>query len=121
MYVCCGSRENVMSQTEPDRSVVLSKNASLTKVPSFRNTCTRSFTRSHTYTNPSFETSAQCTVLNCFDGGSDGLYAGTAASSGLFPYAPQWRLYFPVSASITMTRRFPYPSAIYSSLAAGSG
>src|SRR5215510_11685364 len=110
-----------MSHTDPDRSVFFSKNASFTKVPSLRNTCTRSFTRSHTYTNPSFETSAQCTVLNCFEGGSDGLYGGSGASSGLLPYAPQCRLYFPVSASITMTRRFPYPSAMYSSLAAGSG
>src|SRR5580658_6655218 len=39
-----------------------------------------------------------------------------AASSGLFPYAPQCRLYAPVSASNTITRRFPYPSATKTSL-----
>ena len=37
-----------MSQTEPERSVFFSKNASFTNVPSFRNTWMRSFARSHT-------------------------------------------------------------------------
>src|SRR5712671_5381454 len=109
-----------MSHTEPDRYVLLSMNASLTNVPSLRKTWMRSFTRSHTYTKPSFETMTQCTVLNCFDGTAAGLYGGSLTSSGLLPYAPQCRLYLPVSASKTMTRRFPYPSEIYTSFAAGS-
>src|SRR4051794_21332621 len=100
-----------MSHTEPDLRVFLSKNASFTNVPSFLNTWTRSLTRSHTYTKPSFDTFAQCTVLNCFDGGAFGSYSGSLPSSGLLPYAPQCRLYLPVSTSKTMTRRLPYPSA----------
>src|SRR5215831_16887310 len=99
-----------MSHTEPDRNVLGSKNASFTNVPSVRNTCTRSLTRSQTYTKRSFDTIAQCTVLNCFDGVPFGLYAGTRSSLGLVPYAPQCRLYLPVSRSKTMTRRLPYPS-----------
>src|SRR5579872_7398563 len=111
MYVCCGSRENVISHTDPERSVSGSKTASFTNVPSLRNTCTRSLTRSQTYTKPSFDGSAQWTVLNCFDGGPPWTYALLAESSGFAPYAPQCRLYFPLSRSNTMTRRLPYPSA----------
>src|SRR4051812_19264025 len=99
-----------MSHTDPDRYVSGSKTTSFTKVPSVRNTCTRSLTRSQTYTKRSFDTIAQCTVLNCFDGAAFGLYAGTRSSLGLLPYAPQCRLYFPVSTSNTITRRLPYPS-----------
>src|SRR3954452_24804490 len=92
-------------------------NTSFTNVPSLRNTWMRSFTRSQTYTKPSFETITQCTVLNCFDGGPPGLYAGIFSSLGMAPYAPQCRLYFPVSVSNTMTRRLPYPSEMYISFA----
>ena len=49
-----------------------------------------------------------CTgVRNCFDSGSAGLYGPSWVSSGSLPYAPQWRLYSPVSASSTITRRLP--------------
>src|SRR5215510_11513972 len=41
-------------------------------------------------------------------------------SSGLFPYAPQYRLNWPVVASITATRLLPYPSEMYASLFASS-
>src|SRR4029450_1854509 len=99
MYVCCGSRENVMSHTDPERYVLRSMNASLTNVPSLRNTWMRSLTRSQTETKPSFDTITQCTVLNCFEGGADGLYGGTFTSSGLLPEATQWRLYAPGLAS----------------------
>src|SRR4029434_2464696 len=109
-----------MSHTDPERYVLTSMNASLTNVPSLRNTWIRSFTRSHTYTKPSFEPITRVTVLNCFDGGPPGLYAGIRSSLGLAPYAPQCRLYFPVSVSNTMTRRLPYPSEMYISLAATS-
>ena len=40
---------------------------------------------SQTYTKPSFDTTAQCTVLNCFERAPVGLYAGTAASLGWLP------------------------------------
>jgi hypothetical protein len=45
--------------------------------------------------------------------GSAGL--GAAASVGTLPNAPHIRLNLPVSASKTMTRRLPYPSATNSS------
>src|SRR5580765_7635737 len=59
----------------------------------------------------------QWTVLNCFDGGPFGSYAGILSSLGLLPYAPQCRLYFPLSTSNTITRRLPYPSEMYSAAA----
>ena len=47
-YFCCASRENVMSQTEPEPRVCLLMNISLTNLPSFWKTWIRSLARSQT-------------------------------------------------------------------------
>src|SRR5215217_9765896 len=105
MYFCCGSFENAISQTEPAAFVFFATNISLTYVPSERKTWIRSLTRSHTYTKPSLDGSAQCTGLrNCFAGGADGSYGPRSVSSGLAPYAPQKRFILPVFWSSTATR-----------------
>src|SRR6267378_3013604 len=111
MYFCCGSFENATSQVEPSASDSGSTKISFTNLPSRVNTCSRSLVRSHTYTRPSTDTSAQCTgPRNCCDGVDPGVYLGAAAaaaSSGLLPYAPQYRLNLPVSMSRTTTRLLP--------------
>lgn len=63
MNVCCGSCENARSHTDPDPRVSPASFFSVTNVPSVRNTCRRSLTRSQTYTNRSADTIAQCTGL----------------------------------------------------------
>src|SRR3989442_4805202 len=76
----------------------------------------RLFARSATYTAPSLEIVTPCGVLNCCEAWPVDWRAFDALSSGFLPYAPQWRLYAPVSASNTITRRLPYPSATSTSL-----
>src|SRR3984893_11288304 len=117
-------------------------------LPSVVNTCTRLPPRSATYTSPSFETLTPCTGgTNCEGPGSVGsnpvasvrLAARSDSSSaaatlaappvrdggrggssiGVLPNAPHMRLYAPVSASNTMTRLLPYPSATKISLVLG--
>src|SRR5262245_61442723 len=106
-YFCCGSFENATSQIAPSPPVFFAMNTSFTNLPALVNTCSRLFTRSQTYTRLSTDKSEQCTgVRNCWAGGPSGLYGGRAVSSGLLPYAPQYRLNTPVSASITTTRLF---------------
>ncbi len=62
-----------MSHTEPEPSVSGATKASRTKVPSRWKTWMRSLARSHAYTRPSWDTSAQCSGLrNCCAGGSSG-------------------------------------------------
>src|ERR1700683_3124652 len=101
-------------------------------LPSVVNTWIRLFPRSSTYTRPSLEMLTSCGTANCWRaghiehsagqngfgplGGTDGR---AEISSGLFPYAPHMRLKFPVSASYTITRLFPYPSATNNSLVLG--
>ena len=92
----------------PSPSVSFGDERSLTYVPSVLKTWMRSLVRSQTYSRPSLASATPCTgVRNCFGGGSLGLYGGSSVSSGLLPYAPQCRLYLPVSASKTITRRLP--------------
>src|SRR5438477_17068 len=71
-----------------------SKTCSETKLPSLRNTCSRSLPRSQTYTRLSTcESRMQCTGLeNCSAGGFAGSYGGVLSSLGRLPKAPQWRL-----------------------------
>src|ERR1700694_569799 len=105
-------------------------------LPSVVKTCTRLPPRSATYTSPSFETFTPCTGgTNCEGPGSFGsnsvasvrLASSSAAAAfaaspvkagerggssvGVLPNAPHMRLYPHVSASNTMTRLLPYPSA----------
>src|SRR5207245_6004925 len=116
----------------------------VTYLPSVVNTCTRLPPRSATYTSPSFETLMPCTGgTNCEGPGSLGsnpvakvrLASSSAAAAlaaspvkagelggssiGVLPKAPHMRLYAPVSASKTMTRLLPYPSATKISLVLG--
>src|ERR1700680_1763557 len=113
-------------------------------LPAVVNTCTRLPPRSATYTRPSLETLTPCTGgTNCEGPGSLGsnpvarvrlasssaaaaLAAGPvkaggrgASSIGVLPNASHMRLYAPVSASNTMTRLLPYPSAMKISLVLG--
>src|SRR3984893_785213 len=113
-------------------------------LPSVVKTCTRLPPRSATYTSPSFETLTPCTGgTNCEGPGSLGsnsvarvrLASSSAAAAlaaspvkaggrggasiGVLPNAPHMRLYAPVSASNTMTRLLPYPSATKISLVLG--
>src|SRR6202030_43866 len=113
-------------------------------LPSVVKTCTRLPPRSATYTSPSFETLTPCTGgTNCEGPGSLGSNSvarvrvdsssATAAfaaspvnaggrggsSIGVLPNAPHMRLYAPVSASNTITRLLPYPSATKISLVLG--
>ena len=73
MYFCSGSREKAMSHVDPSPSVRGAIRTSSTNVPSFWKTWIRSLGRSHTYTKPSSEGSAQCTgVRNCWMSGASG-------------------------------------------------
>src|SRR5262249_48140788 len=100
-----------MSWTDPEALDCGATCASNTNVPSFLKTWMRSLERSHTYTSSSWLILAQWTGLpNCFGKGAPGWYRN-GVSSGLLPYAPQCRLYLPVVASNTITRRLTYPSA----------
>src|ERR1700704_7208465 len=98
-------------------------NCSATNLPSGVNTWTRLFPRSATYASPSLENFMSCGSENCWyvdhiphtmghnSFGLDGSTGGRwSISRGLLPYAPHMRLNFPVSASYTITRLFPYPS-----------
>src|SRR5579862_4989185 len=71
--------------------------------------------RSATYTKPSLLTAMPWGVLNC-GFGLFASYVHLVSSSGRLPYAPQCRLYLPVAASSTTTRRLPYPSEMKISL-----
>src|SRR4029077_10703577 len=113
-------------------------------LPSVVNTCTRLPPRSATYTRPSLETFTPCTGGTNCDGpvslGSNPVARVRLASSsaaealaaapvkaggrggssmGTLPNAPHMRLNAPVSASNTMTRLLPYPSATKISLVLG--
>ena len=62
-----------MSHTEPSARVSFATQTSFTNLPSLVKIWTRSFGRSHTYTMPSFDRSAQCTgVRNCLAIGAAG-------------------------------------------------
>src|SRR3990172_2513585 len=69
---------------------------------------------------PSLDSFTHAGTRNCFAGGAAGSYGPMSTSSGLAPYAPQCRLYAPVSESNTTMRRLITPSATYTSLAATS-
>src|SRR6202790_3313679 len=113
-------------------------------LPSVVKICTRLPPRSATYTSPSFDTFTPCTGgTNCDGPGSLGsnpvakvrLASSSAAAAlaaspvkaggrggasiGVLPNAPHMRLYAPVSASNTMMRLLPYPSATKISLVLG--
>src|ERR1043166_2548259 len=79
----------------------------------------RSLLRSQTYTRPSFAISTHVTSRNDRAGGSSGTYGAGAAPAVFSPYANQWRLYAPESASNTTMRRLPV-SATNTSFAAVS-
>src|ERR1035437_7146347 len=108
MYFWPLSFENAMSHTEPSPSVFGAMIFSFTNDPSFLNSWILSLARSQTYTRPSVVGSAQCTGFrNCCATGASGLYGPRFESDGTWPYAPQYRLIFPLSMSSTATRWLP--------------
>src|ERR1700674_5746497 len=76
------------------------------------------------YTSTSLEIRTQCVAVpNCLEIGALGSYGVRGPSIGFSPYPPQCRLYAPVSASNTITRRWApptSPSVTYTSFVFGS-
>src|SRR5579864_1650822 len=130
--LCSASGENATDLACRGRLLSAPTNCSATNFPSGVNTSTRLFPRSATYASPSLEIFISCGNANCWyvdhiphtmGHNSFGLEGATAGrwsiSSGLLPYAPHIRLNFPVSASYTIMRLFPYPSLTKTSLVLG--
>src|SRR5712691_2892776 len=119
MSFCPGSLENERSHADPHDEttpnwpatvtpiVFLLTIPSLTNLPLLSNTWMRLLVRSQTYTSPSFEISTHVTSRNCRDGAAFGSYGPPPAAVGFSPYAPQCRLYAPLSASNTTMRWLP--------------